>query len=91
MGSLDVHQDTRAADRGEKVARKLLRRVVRQARRSGRLSNERFTVDGTPIESRAAVKSISRRDGGDGPPGPGRNPTVDLHGERRMNDTHVGA
>jgi len=72
-----------------KVARKLLRRVVRQARRSGLLSNEHFTVDGTLIESWAAVKSMRRRDGRDEPPGPGRNPSVDFHGERRTNETHV--
>jgi transposase len=72
-----------------KVARKLLRRVVRQARRAGLLSNEHFTVDGTLIESWAAVKSMRRRDGSDEPPGPGRNPTVDFHGERRTNQTHV--
>jgi len=68
-----------------KVARKLLR----QARRGGLLSNEHFTVDGTLFESWAAVKSMRRRDGGDEPPGPGRNPTVDFHGERRTNETHV--
>jgi len=72
-----------------KVARKLLRRVVRQARRSGLLSNEHFTVDGTLIESWAAVKSMRRRDGSDEPPGPGRNAAVDFHGERRTNETHV--
>jgi len=41
------------------------------------------------IESWAAVKSMRRRDGGDEPPAPGRNPLVDFHGERRTNDTHV--
>jgi IS5 family transposase len=72
-----------------KVARKLLRRMVRQARRAGLLSNEHFTVDGTLIESWAAVKSMRRRYGRDEPSGPGRNPAVDFHGERRTNDTHV--
>jgi IS5 family transposase len=72
-----------------KVARKLLRRVLREARRSGLLSNEHFTVDGTLIESWAAVKSMRRRDGSDDPPSPGRNATVDFHGERRTNETHV--
>jgi len=72
-----------------KVARKLLRRVVRRARAAQLLSDEHFSVDGTLIESWAAVKSMRRRDGGDEPPGPGRNPTVDFHGERRSNDTHV--
>jgi transposase len=72
-----------------KVARKLLRRVVRKARIAHLLSNEHFSVDGTLIESWAAVKSMRRRDGQDEPPGPGRNPTVNWHGERRSNETHV--
>lgn len=72
-----------------KVARKLLRRVVRQARAAKLLSNEHFSVDGTLIESWAAVKSMRRRDGQDEPPGPGRNPMVDFHGERRTNETHL--
>jgi transposase len=72
-----------------KVARKLLRRVVRKARKAQLLSNEHFSVDGTLIESWAAVKSMRRRDGTDGPPGPGRNPWVNWHGEKRTNETHV--
>src|SRR5580692_11929241 len=57
-----------------KVARKLLRRVVRKAKKAQLLSNEHFSVDGTLIESWAAVKSMRRRDGKEEPPGPGRNP-----------------
>jgi transposase len=72
-----------------RVARKLLRRVVRKARIAHLLSNEHFSVDGTLIESWAAVKSMRRRDGKDEPPGPGRNPTVNWHGEKRSNETHV--
>jgi transposase len=72
-----------------KVARKLLRRIVRKARDARLLSNEHFSVDGTLIESWAAVKSMRRRDGKDEPPGPGRNPTVNWHGEKRSNETHV--
>jgi transposase len=72
-----------------KVARKLLRRIVRKARDARLLSNEHFSVDGTLIESWAAVKSMRRRDGKDEPPGPGRNPTVNWHGEKRTNETHV--
>jgi transposase len=72
-----------------KVARKLLRRVVRKAQAAHLLSNEHFSVDGTLIESWAAVKSMRRRDGKDDPPGPGRNPTVNWHGEKRTNETHV--
>jgi transposase len=71
-----------------KIARKLLRRIVRKARDARLLSNEHFSVDGTLIESWAAVKSMRRRDGKDDPPGPGRNPTVNWHGEKRSNDTH---
>jgi transposase len=71
-----------------KIARKLLRRIVRKARDARLLSNEHFSVDGTLIESWAAVKSMRRRDGKDEPPGPGRNPTVNWHGEKRSNDTH---
>ena len=66
-----------------KVARKLLRRVVRKAKKARLLSNEHFSVDGTLIESWAAVKSMRRRDGKDGPPGPGRNPCGELAGEKR--------
>jgi len=72
-----------------KVARKLLRRIVRKAREARLLSNEHFSVDGTLIESWAAVKSMRRRDGDDEPPGPGRNATVNWHGEKRTNETHV--
>jgi transposase len=72
-----------------RVARKLLRRIVRKARDARLLSNEHFSVDGTLIESWAAVKSMRRRDGKDDPPGPGRNPTVNWHGEKRSNETHV--
>lgn len=72
-----------------KIARKLLRRVVRKAGKAQLLSNEHFSVDGTLIESWAAVKSMRRRDGKDGPPGPGRNPWVNWHGEKRTNETHV--
>jgi len=46
-------------------------------------------VDGTLIEAWAAVKSMRRRDGGDEPPWPGRNPPVDFHGERCTNQTHL--
>lgn len=72
-----------------KVARKLLRRVVRKARDADLLSNEHFSVDGTLIEAWAAAKSMRRRDGKDEPPGPGRNPMVNWHGEKRSNETHV--
>ena len=71
------------------VARKLLRRIDRRARREGLLSSEHFSVDGTLIEAWSAVKSMRRRDGKDDPPPPGRNPHIDFHGERRSNETHM--
>jgi transposase len=71
------------------VARKLLRRIGRRARREGLLSSEHFSVDGTLIEAWSAVKSMRRRDGKDDPPPPGRNPHVDFHGQPRTNETHL--
>jgi transposase len=44
-----------------KVARKLLRRMVRRAKKAQLLSNQHFSVDGTLIESWAAVKSYAIR------------------------------
>ena len=73
------------------VARKLLRRIGRRARREGLLSSEHFSVDGTLVEAWSAVKSMRRRDGKDDPPPPGRNPHVDFHGQPRKNETHVAA
>jgi transposase len=46
-----------------RVARKLLRRMVRKAKKAQLLSNEHFSVDGTLIESWAAVKSMRRARG----------------------------
>jgi transposase len=64
--------------------------VVDQARAADLLSDEHFTVDGTQLEAWASLKSFTRRDAGpsDPPDDPG-NPTVDFHGERRSNATHV--
>jgi hypothetical protein len=56
------------------VARKLLRRIGRRARREGLLPSEHFSVDGTLIEAWSAVKSMWRRDGKDDPPPPGKEP-----------------
>ena len=53
-----------------------------------------FTSDGTLIEAWASLKSFVRKDGKDSPKvaaakddDPG-NPTVNFHGEKRVNDTH---
>jgi transposase len=71
------------------VARKILKRLLKRAKRERMLSSEHFSVDGTLLEAWAAVKSMRRRDGRDEPPPPGRNPSVDFHGQKRSNDTHV--
>lgn len=65
-------------------------RVVDTAKTAGLLSDEHFSVDGTLIESWASLKSFRPKDGGGNPPdGPGRNASVDFHGESRTNDTHT--
>jgi transposase len=53
------------------------------------LSNEHFSVDGTLLQAWASQKSFRRTDGGDAPPGPGRNGTRDFRGEKRSNATHA--
>ena len=76
----------------QETAQALLGEVVREARRRRLISEEHFTVDGTLLQAWASLKSLHPRDGG--PPEAdarlrGRNPSVDYHGERRSNATHV--
>jgi transposase len=71
------------------VAGEFFRHTVAQARALSPLSSEHFTVDGTPIEAWASLKSFKRKDqksdrGSDDP----SNPTVNFHGEHRSNATH---
>ena len=57
------------------------------------LSQDHFSVDGTPIQAWASMKSFRLKDD-DTPPAPpeppagGRNGEVDFHGQRLSNDTH---
>ncbi len=73
------------------VGRLLFDAVVGQARKSGLMSDEHFTVDGTLIEAWASLKSFRPKGEKpsdrptDGDPG---NPTVNFHGEKRSNQTH---
>jgi hypothetical protein len=53
------------------------------------LSSEHFSVDGTLIQAWAGMKSFRPKGGDDEPPGGGRNPSLDFHGERRSNATHA--
>jgi transposase len=71
------------------VSRKVLDRVLAQARREKLLSDEHFTVDGTLIEAWASIKSVKPKDGSGQPPSEGgRNPSVEFRGENRTNETH---
>jgi len=65
-------------------------RIKDQAAQAGLLSDEHFTVDGTLIEAWASMKSFRPKDTPPPPAGgAGRNPEVDFHGERRLNQTHA--
>jgi transposase len=73
------------------VAEAFFDEVLAEAKQMDLLSDEHFTVDGTLIDAWAGLKSFQRKDGtGAGPSDsdPG-NPTVNFHGEKRSNDTHV--
>jgi IS5 family transposase len=74
------------------IATKFLEMVLVHARERELLSDEHFTVDGTLIEAWAGQKSFQTKatpsspdQNGQGGP---RNPTVDFHGEKRVNETH---
>jgi transposase len=64
--------------------------VVKQARTSGLMSDDHFTVDGTLIDAWASLKSFRKIEEKpeDAPPDDPGNPTVDFHGEKRSNQTH---
>jgi transposase len=64
-------------------------RIKDQAIQAGLLSDEHFTVDGTLIEAWASMKSFRPKDTPPPDSGAGRNPEVDFHGERRLNQTHA--
>jgi transposase len=72
-----------------KIAKEFLAKVVAQAREEGWTSDEHFTVDGTPLEAWASLKSFQLKDKENSPPpdDPG-NPMVDFRGEERSNQTH---
>jgi transposase len=73
-----------------RVGQQLFDEVVAEAQERSLLSDEHFTVDGTLIEAAASLKSFRRRDVDTptmGDQGSG-NPSVDFHGERRVNATH---
>src|SRR5262247_1354598 len=71
------------------IARAFFERVLAQAQAQQLLSTEHFTVDGTLIEAWAGLKSFKRKGMPVPPPDDPGNPTVNFHGERRSNATHV--
>jgi transposase len=71
------------------LAAAFFRRITDQAAQAGLLSDEHFTVDGTLIEAWASMKSFRPKDQPPPAGGAGRNPEVDFHGERRLNQTHA--
>jgi transposase len=64
-------------------------RILEQAKTAKLLSDEHFTVDGTLIEAWASLKSFRPKDAPPPEGGGGRNPEVDFHGEKRLNQTHA--
>src|SRR5215468_4165763 len=70
------------------IARAFLEDIVAQARGLRLLSDEHFTVDGTLLEAWAGQKSFRRKGQPPSPPDDPGNPTVDFHGEPRLNNTH---
>jgi IS5 family transposase len=70
------------------IARAFFEDIVAQAREQRLLSDEHFTVDGTLLEAWAGQKSFQRTDRRRQLPDDPRNPTVNVHGERRSNQTH---
>jgi transposase len=72
------------------IARELFEVIVEQARVTGLLSDEHFSVDGTLIAAWASHKSVRPKDSSDDPPtGGGRNEARDFHREQRTNETHA--
>jgi transposase len=71
------------------VAAKFLAAVLAHPKVKPLLSDEHFSVDGTPIEAWASMKSFRARDGGDEPPSAGRNGERNFHDEKRSNATHA--
>ena len=76
------------------LVRKFFDRIVADAIVEDLVSNDHFTVDGTLIRSWASLKSLGSRNGSgdknssDTDKG---NPTVNWHGQKRSNDTHVSS
>lgn len=72
------------------VAAQFFVQIVAQAKAAGLMSDEHFTVDGTLIEAWASLKSFKKKSASKPPSDDNSsNPSVDLRGEKRSNDTHA--
>lgn len=72
------------------MSRLLFDRVLLLAEWQQLLSDEHFSVDGTPIKAWASMKHFVRNDGTSPlPEDGGRDPTVNFKGETRRNGTHA--
>lgn len=75
------------------IAEAFFEQVLAQARSQELLSDEHFTVDGTLVQAWAGQKSFRAKEPGarkpQAPPDDPGNATVDFHGEKRRNETHV--
>jgi len=74
---------------GSDLAAAFFGRIKEQAATARLLSDEHFTVDGTLIEAWASLKSFRPKDTPPPEGGGGRNPAVDFHGDKRLNQTHA--
>ena len=77
------------------VAESFFEKIRDRAEAAKLVSREHFSLDGTLIDAAASLKSFQPRESkettakDDEPPQGGRNPSVDFHGEKRTNKTHV--
>jgi hypothetical protein len=71
------------------IAEAFFQAVLQRAGERSLLSDEHFTVDGTPLQAWPSVKSYQRKDAKNTvPPKDPGNATVDFHGEKRPNQPH---
>lgn len=74
------------------AARAFFEQAVAHARSRRLLSEDHFTGDGTLIEAWASLESLRSKDEAPQdrePPDDKGNPTMDFHGEKRVNATHA--
>ena len=88
------HNRRRLEDHG--LVADFFNQTVRRAMKTGLVSAEHFSVDGSLIEAYASIKSFKPRDAKDSDQNDsngfkGRNAEVDFHGQKRSNDTHANA